>query len=64
MNIKPIDQLFVDPFLYWEKKMVKNESLCIVPETIGISITEICLQFWPTLQCTYGCGRNTIGYLA
>ena len=28
-----------------------------------ISIIEICLQYGPTLECTYGCGRNTIGYL-
>ena len=30
---------------------------------IGISIAEICLQYWPTPQCTYGFG-NAIGYLA
>ena len=30
----------------------------------GFSIIEIYLQYWPTLQCTYGCGRNTIGDLA
>lgn len=29
----------------------------------GMCIIEICLQYGPTLQCTYGCGRNTIGYL-
>ena len=41
--------------------MKKNESLW---SAYGISIIEICLKCWQTLQCTYGCGRNTIGYLA
>ena len=51
---------FCRSFFILRKKKWKKMNCYVVH---GISIIEICLQYGPTLECTYGCGRNTIGYL-